>query len=81
MTKPSALPSTRSPRHLDVIERAASIFDTDSIYSQNSEKRTLFTTDERLEMLRMACGHLPTCRGPLRRPAGGLRAGVAPTWK
>jgi pantetheine-phosphate adenylyltransferase len=46
--------------HLDVIERAASIFDTVIVsILVNSEKRTLFTTDERLEMLRMACGHLP----------------------
>jgi pantetheine-phosphate adenylyltransferase len=43
--------------HLDVIERAAKLFDKVYVTSfDNTEKKnTLFTAEERLEMLRLAC--------------------------
>ncbi|MGQ9454748.1 MAG: pantetheine-phosphate adenylyltransferase [Armatimonadota bacterium] len=45
--------------HLDIIERATSIFDEVIVaVAVNMEKRPLFTVDERMELLRKACGHL-----------------------
>ncbi len=51
-------PVTRG--HLDVIRRAAAIFD--EVYAVvfiNSAKKTLFSEAQRLEMLRRACAGLP----------------------
>jgi len=46
--------------HLDVIQRATKCFDTLVIgIGINSAKKTLFTYDERAEMLRTACRTLP----------------------
>ncbi len=46
--------------HLDVITRAASIFDTVIVTILiNQGKHHMFSTEERLEMLRIACAHLP----------------------
>lgn len=46
--------------HLDIIERAAGLFDELIVaVSTNIGKSPLFTTDERVEMLREACRHLP----------------------
>lgn len=46
--------------HLDVIERAARVFDEVIVaIARNAEKSALFTVEERLQMLREATGHLP----------------------
>ncbi len=49
--------------HLDVITRAAKLFD-EVIVSvvENPQKQSLFTLEERAEMLREACKHLPNVR-------------------
>ena len=45
--------------HLDIIERAAKVFDRLIVaVATNLDKEPLFTVEERLEMLREACGHL-----------------------
>lgn len=45
--------------HLDVIERAAGMFDHLIIaVANNSEKRPLFPTDERVRLIRESVGHL-----------------------
>ncbi len=50
-------PITRG--HLDIIERAAMIFDTVYVaVCVNSEKRGMFTPDERLKMATVACGDI-----------------------
>lgn len=49
--------------HLDVIERAAGLFDEVVVaVLVNDTKKGLFGLDERLELLREACGHLPGVR-------------------
>jgi pantetheine-phosphate adenylyltransferase len=46
--------------HVDLIERAAKIFDTLVIaVAWNSEKSGLFTPDERVEMLKEVTAHVP----------------------
>ena len=46
--------------HLDIVERAASLFDEVVVaVGVNPSKHRLFTDDERLDMLRRAVGHLP----------------------
>lgn len=46
--------------HLDVIRRAASLFDAlDVVVMQNPNTKTTFTLDERLEMLQVVCRDLP----------------------
>jgi len=46
--------------HLDVIQRASSLFDELIVaVSTNIGKSPMFTADERVEMLREACRHLP----------------------
>jgi len=46
--------------HLDIIERAASLFDEVIVAATvNIGKDPMFTIEERLEMLREACRHLP----------------------
>lgn len=46
--------------HMDVIARASTIFDAVIVsILVNRDKRALFSTEERMEMLRIACGHLP----------------------
>jgi len=46
--------------HLDIVERAASLFDEVVVaVGVNPSKHRLFTADERLAMLRRAVGHLP----------------------
>ena len=45
--------------HLDIIERAASLFDEVIVtVAPNLEKRSMFTVDERKAILLEACGHL-----------------------
>ena len=51
-------PITRG--HVDIITRASSIFDTVIVaILVNHGKCHMFSTEERLEMLRVACAHLP----------------------
>ena len=46
--------------HLDVIERAASLFDeVVVVVPVNVSKKSLFTVDERIDLLEKACAHLP----------------------
>lgn len=52
--------------HLDLIERAAKIFDEVIVcVAINGEKRTMFTPQERLEMARAAVTHLRNVRAEL----------------
>ncbi|MFC0109089.1 pantetheine-phosphate adenylyltransferase [Kibdelosporangium aridum] len=49
--------------HLDIIERAAEVFDEVVIAVMiNKAKQTLFTVEERTEMLRDVTSHLPNVR-------------------
>ncbi|MBX7257384.1 MAG: pantetheine-phosphate adenylyltransferase [Candidatus Hydrogenedentes bacterium] len=49
--------------HLDLIERAAKIFDSLIVaVARNSEKTGLFTVDERIEMLSSITKHLPNVK-------------------
>lgn len=49
--------------HLDVIERAAELFDEVIVaVAVNSAKTPLFTNEERVEMIREACQHLRNVR-------------------
>ena len=46
--------------HLDLVERAARIFDKVIVcVSVNSDKRSMFTPEERLSMARAAVAHIP----------------------
>jgi len=45
--------------HVDIIERAAALFDEVVVaVAPNVDKESLFDVEERVEMLRDACGHL-----------------------
>ena len=59
MGKICVIPGTFDPvtnGHLDVIERAVKLFDKIYLTSfDNSAKKTMFTSSERYEMLRLAC--------------------------
>src|SRR3954465_12297684 len=49
--------------HLDVVERAAKLFDEVIVaVAQNAEKSPLFTLEERLDLLRSTLGGYPTVR-------------------
>jgi len=49
--------------HIDIVERAASIFDTVIIaVFVNYDKKPLFTMDERVEILREVTAHLPNVK-------------------
>ena len=61
--------------HLDLVERAAAIFDEVILCVMvNGEKRGLFTPEEKLEMAQAALGHIPNARAMLY---GGLLAELA----
>lgn len=46
--------------HLDVIERAARVFEAVTVaVARNAEKTALFSVEERIEMLRAVTAHLP----------------------
>jgi pantetheine-phosphate adenylyltransferase len=47
--------------HLDIVERASKIF-SDVVVSVASSRSGLFTTDERIELLKGATTHLPNVR-------------------
>jgi pantetheine-phosphate adenylyltransferase len=55
MSNKAIYPGTFDPftnGHLDVLERALNIFDrVDVVLAENSQKKTLFSVDERLEMI------------------------------
>lgn len=49
--------------HLDIIERTAAVFDELIVaVAVNREKTPMFTVEERADMLREACAHLPNVR-------------------
>ena len=49
--------------HLDVITRAVKLFDEVIVaVAFNDQKQTLFTVDERMELLRLTAGDLPSVR-------------------
>ncbi len=49
--------------HLDIIQRAAQLFDELIVaIAVNSQKQPLFSLEERAEMLRECCTHLPNVR-------------------
>ncbi len=49
--------------HIDVIERAASLFDEVVVgVGVNESKKWLFSVDERIDMLEKTCAHLPSVR-------------------
>jgi pantetheine-phosphate adenylyltransferase len=46
--------------HLDIIERASRLFERVVVaVAANSGKATVFTADERVDLIRRACSHLP----------------------
>lgn len=63
MSKQAIYPGTFDPftnGHLDVLERALNIFEhVDVVLAENSQKQTLFTVDERLEMVWEVVRDLP----------------------
>jgi pantetheine-phosphate adenylyltransferase len=63
MTRKAIYPGTFDPftnGHLDVLERALNIFDqVDVVLAENSQKQTLFSVDERLDMVREVVRDLP----------------------
>ena len=63
MSKKAIYPGTFDPftnGHLDVLERALNIFEqVDVVLAENSQKQTLFSVDERLEMVREVVRDLP----------------------
>ena len=61
--KSAVIPGSFDPittGHLDIIERAASMFDTVYVtaFANADKKSSMFTTDEKLHMLRLATAHL-----------------------
>jgi pantetheine-phosphate adenylyltransferase len=49
--------------HLDIVIRAADVFDELIVLvAINKNKKTLFTVDERMDMIREVTGHLPNVR-------------------
>jgi len=63
MSHKAIYPGTFDPftnGHLDVLERALNIFDrVDVVMAENSQKSTLFSVDERLEMIREVISVFP----------------------
>jgi pantetheine-phosphate adenylyltransferase len=63
MSKKAIYPGTFDPftnGHLDVLERALNIFEqVDVVLAENSQKQTLFSVDERLEMVTEVVRDLP----------------------
>ena len=49
--------------HLDIVQRAAALFDEVTVaVLVNHSKKSLFTVDERMQMLREVCAHLPNVK-------------------
>ncbi|EAF2052245.1 TPA: pantetheine-phosphate adenylyltransferase [Listeria monocytogenes] len=78
--KIAVIPGTFDPitnGHLDIIERAAKIFDVLYVsVLNNSSKKPLFTIEERMEMIRQVTAHLPNVKV---ESASGLTVDYAAT--
>ncbi|EAG9348137.1 pantetheine-phosphate adenylyltransferase [Listeria monocytogenes] len=78
--KIAVIPGTFDPitnGHLDIIERAAKIFDVLYVsVLNNSSKKPLFTIEERMEMIRQVTDHLPNVQV---ESASGLTVDYAAT--
>ncbi|EHM4721485.1 pantetheine-phosphate adenylyltransferase [Listeria monocytogenes] len=78
--KIAVIPGTFDPitnGHLDIIERAAKIFDVLYVsVLNNSSKKPLFTIEERMEMIRQVTSHLPNVQV---ESASGLTVDYAAT--
>lgn len=78
--KIAVIPGTFVPitnGHLDIIERAAKIFDVLYVsVLNNSSKKPLFTIEERMEMIRQVTAHLPNVQV---ESASGLTVDYAAT--
>ncbi|EMR8441266.1 pantetheine-phosphate adenylyltransferase [Listeria monocytogenes] len=78
--KIAVIPGTFDPitnGHLDIIERAAKIFDVLYVsVLNNSFKKPLFTIEERMEMIRQVTAHLPNVQV---ESASGLTVDYAAT--
>ncbi|EAG1862012.1 pantetheine-phosphate adenylyltransferase [Listeria monocytogenes] len=78
--KIAVIPGTFDPitnGHLDIIERAAKIFDVLYVsVVNNSSKKPLFTIEERMEMIRQVTAHLPNVQV---ESASGLTVDYAAT--
>ncbi|EHT9923942.1 pantetheine-phosphate adenylyltransferase, partial [Listeria monocytogenes] len=76
----AVIPGTFDPitnGHLDIIERAAKIFDVLYVsVLNNSSKKPLFTIEERMEMIRQVTAHLPNVQV---ESASGLTVDYAAT--
>ncbi len=60
--------------HLDVIERAAKLFDRVVVaVAKNDSKQPLFTLAERLALVKTAVSHLPHVEADSLRPAHRIR--------
>lgn len=63
MSRKAIYPGTFDPftnGHLDVLERALNIFDhVDVVLAENSQKQTLFSVEERLDMIRKVVLDIP----------------------
>lgn len=52
--------------HLDLIERASKMFDSVTVaICSNGEKHDMFTVSQRLEMVSVACAHLPNVKADI----------------
>ncbi|EJK6338384.1 pantetheine-phosphate adenylyltransferase [Listeria monocytogenes] len=78
--KIAVIPGTFDPitnGHLDIIERAAKIFDVLYVsVLNNSSKKPLFTIEERMEMIRQVTAHFPNVQV---ESASGLTVDYAAT--
>ncbi|EAG9259697.1 pantetheine-phosphate adenylyltransferase [Listeria monocytogenes] len=78
--KIAVIPGTFDPitnGHLDIIERAAKIFDVLYVsVLNNSSKKPLFTIEERMEMIKQVTAHLPNVQV---ESASGLTVDYAAT--
>ncbi|EQB1422270.1 pantetheine-phosphate adenylyltransferase [Listeria monocytogenes] len=78
--KIAVIPGTFDPitnGHLEIIERAAKIFDVLYVsVLNNSSKKPLFTIEERMEMIRQVTAHLPNVQV---ESASGLTVDYAAT--
>lgn len=78
--KIAVIPGTFDPitnGHLDIIERAAKIFDVLYVsVLNNSSKKPLFTIEDRMEMIRQVTAHLPNVQV---ESASGLTVDYAAT--
>jgi pantetheine-phosphate adenylyltransferase len=66
MTRRAIYPGSFDPvtnGHLDIVRRASGLFDELIVaVALNMGKEAMFTLEERMEMLRQTCGHLPNVK-------------------